>query len=187
MEFLLKKGEHYSTPKKIKIYLWWFDFLRKYKLFPWHKEFNWKIKFSKECWYERSAVEFSGANKLRGMTFGIHDEITFGKSKYTKWLVNSALIGWQPNFNDPDKKKINLYLYYDVDGIEYKEIFKSVEVEKEFTIFYVVRKEGVHILFNDEDKYYELPTKTWLRCGYHLYPYFGGKSTSPQDMIVFID
>jgi len=173
MKFLLKKGNHYSIPKKIKIYM--------------HtKEFQWKVKFSKECWYERGVVEFTGYNKLRGVTFGTHQENPWGKWKLTKWLVNSALLAWQPNFNDPEKKKINLYLYYDVNGVEYRQIFNSVNIEEEFLIGYTIKKNGVYISINN-GKEYHMPTKTWLKLGYHLWPYFGGKSTAPHDMNVTID
>ena len=174
MDFLLKKGKHPSTPRKFKIYAC-------------TTEFEWNITFSKECWYERNQVEFSGVNKLRGVTFGIHGEKPFGQWNLTKWLVNSALLGWQPQFNDINKENINLYLYYDINGVESREIFKTVKIEENFKIKYSIKDDGVYIVVNDEDTYYLMPTKTWLKIGYHLHPYFGGKSTSPQDMVVTIN
>jgi hypothetical protein len=174
MRFFIKKGNHKSKPKIWKPY-----FLK--------KEFVWKVRFSKECWYERKDVEFSGVNKLRGITFGIHAEDPFGKWKLTKWLVNSALLGWQPLFNDTEKKKINLYLYYDENGIETKNVFKTVDVEKDIRIRFIIKKNKVHLIINDEDTYYEMTPKTWLKFGYHLKPYFGGKSTAPTDMFIDID
>ncbi len=171
MDFLLKKGEHGSTPRKFKIYAC-------------TTEFEWNIKFSKECWYEKDKVEYVGYNKLRGVTFGIHHENPWGKWKLTKWLVNSALLAWQPNFNDPNKEKINLCLYYDVNGIEYREIFKTVKIDEEFNIKYSIKKDGVYITINNID--YNMPTKTWLKFGYHLFPYFGGRSVAPNNMVVTI-
>jgi len=173
MDFLLKKGDHGSTPRKFKIYVY-------------TTNFEWNVKFSKECWYEKDAIEFSGINKLRGVTFGTHHEDPWGKWKLTKWLINSASIGWQPNFGDINKEKINLYLYYDVNGVEYREPFKTVKIDEEFKIKYSIKKDGVYVTINDEDTDYLIPTKTWLRLGYHLFPYFGGRSTAPHDMIVTI-
>ena len=174
MDFLLKKGNHGSIPRKLKIYAC-------------TTEFEWNIKFSKECWYEKDAIEFLGCNKLRGMSFGIHHEDPWGKWKLTKWLVNSALLAWQPQFDDKNKKSINLYLYYDVGGVEYREIFKTVKVDEEFKIKYSIKKDGVHIIINDGDTDYLMPTKTWLRLGYHLFPYFGGRSAAPYDMVITIN
>jgi len=174
MDYLLKKGTHKSTPRTPKIYAC-------------TRKFEWNIKFSKECWYEREDVEFTGYNKLRGMTFGIHHEDPWGKWKLTRWLVNSALLAWQPVFNDPNKEKINLVLYYDVNDVEHREIFKNVNVDEEFNVKYIIKSDGVHIIINNEETDYLMPTKTWLKLGYHLWPYFGGKSTSPHDMIVSVN
>ena len=173
MKFLLKKGKHNPIPYKFKFYAF-------------SSNFNWLVKFNKECWYEKSDIKYTGYNKLRGVTFGIHAEKPFGKWFLTKWLVNSALIGWQPCFDDPYKKKINLCLYYDVNGVEHRELFKMVEVEEEFNIKYIIQKNGVIIKINDEKSFYIMPTKTWLRFGYHLCPYFGGRSISPCDMVIDI-
>lgn len=173
MDFLLKKGKHSSTPRKFRIYAC-------------TTKFEWNVKFSRECWYEKEKVEFTGVNKIRGVSFGIHHEKPWGKWKLTKWLVNSALIGWQPQFNDLEKEKISLYLYYDVNGIEYREIFKTVKVDEEFKITYTIKDDGVYININDESTQYRMRTKTWLRLGYHLFPYFGGQSTAPHDMVVTI-
>jgi hypothetical protein len=175
MKILLKKGKHYASPRKIKLHLC-------------KKEFKWEFKLSKDCWYEPTDVEFAGINKLRGLTFGIHNEDPFGKWKLTKWLVNSVLIGWQPDFNDVNKKRILLYLYYDVNGIETREYFDSVDIEQTFRIKFIIKDDGVHIRFNKNTEYtsYHVPTNTKFRLGYHLYPYFGGKSVAPHDMTIYI-
>ncbi len=172
MDYILKNGKHRSTPRKFKIYAC-------------AKDFEWNIKFSKECWYERKEVTLSGVNKLRGMTFGVHNETPLGKWKLTKWLVNSALIGWQPNFSDTNKKEINLYLYYDINGVERREIFRVVNIDEEFNVKFNIKKNGVYVKINDDDDIC-IPVKTWLKFGYHLFPYFGGQSVSPHDMTISI-
>ena len=170
MDYILKKGKHRATPRKLKIYAF-------------TKNFEWNVKFSKECWYDRNDVEFTGVNKLRGLTFGIHNETPWGKWKLTKWLVNSALIGWQPDFNDTDKQNINLYLYYDINGVEHRNIFNVIKTEEVLNIKFSIRKDGVYVKIDNNEEYC-IPTNTFLKFGYHLFPYFGGKSASPNDMLI---
>lgn len=172
MEFLIRKGHHYSLDTMVKLYAL-------------TTEFDWVIKFSKECWYDEKDTKIIGYNKLRGITFGTHQETWFGKYMLTKWAVNSALIAWMPDFRDENKERINLYLYYDRDGKEYRKLFTSVKVEEPFTVKYAVKHNEVEITLNG-NKYYMYP-KTWLKFGYHLWPYFGGECTAPHDMVIYID
>lgn len=170
MIFKIKKGEHYSKP-----------FLFKLNFF--NKEFNWEIKFSKSCYYNRCDVDKTGLNKLRGITFGTHNEGILGKYKLTKKLVNSVLLAWQPTFKDDNL--IKLYVYYDVDGTEYKDYLCNMEVEKFFKVNFKVEKNGVNIKI-DDNTIKKVPVKTWLKIGYHLKPYFGGQSTAPENMTIEI-
>ena len=68
MRFVIFKGKHKSKPTMFRPY-----FLT--------KEFEWNVEFSKECWYDRTKVGSTGANKLKGITFGTHHENPWGKCK----------------------------------------------------------------------------------------------------------
>jgi hypothetical protein len=169
MIFKIEKGEHYSKPNYFRLYFG-------------KKEFNWEIKFSKSCYYDRYDVDKTGLNKLRGITFGTHQEGILGKYKLTKKLVNSVLLAWQPTFKGDNL--IRIYAYYDVDGTEYKDYMCDMPVEEFFKVNFKVEKDGVNIKVNDFTK--KVPVKTWLKVGYHLKPYFGGQSVAPKDMNIEI-
>jgi hypothetical protein len=182
--YVIEKGAHAAKPRFLKLYFG-------------RKEFIWDVQFSSGAWYRSNYLDkdseghpLTGVNKLRGITFGTHLETFLGKFKITQWMVNSARIGWQPNFYETGN--IALYAYYHVNGKEHRKEFAQVHVDEEFRITFKVERKGVRVTVkrwvsvHTKTFEYFMPIKTWLRIGYHLYPYFGGRSRAPQLMDITI-
>jgi len=145
----------------------------------------------KDALYNVYEVPISGINKVIGRTYGFHNENTIGKI-FPK-LVNSILIGYKST----NKKTIELYAYGDYNGKEFRnyicevkhtdniniEISKTLGISSTYlieviindnTLFREYYKQGVNV--NDR-----------LSFGYMLLPYFGGRSTAPQDIKIGIE
>lgn len=170
MLYKIKKNRHSSRPKRPIL---WFG----------SKTIHTKITFNKNCWYERKLLEHSGINKLYGFTFFLHGEKTFGKYKFFRKYVNSALIGWRAS---PKEGNILLYLYKDVKGVEERTTIPYIAiVGKSFDVTYIIKKRTIEIILDSESIY--KASKPSILFGYYLKPYFGGKSIAPHNMEIEIE
>jgi len=137
------------------------------------KSFSYLIEFTDSCKYDIGKNQYD-INKLFGLSYGLHHN-------------NSARFGWRWN---PKKNSIDIISYVYINGERIKDNSKilitdvklnvpfiiSFKVENEyysFTVFYNDKK------YNKKIKHGSLPF--W---GYKLNPYFGGKISSPHDIII---
>ena len=157
MIFEIKKNRHYSQ-------------FNIDKLQPFATKRVGKVIFSKECWYHRSEVEYTGWNKLTGIAqlFGVHK--------------NSGRLVWQPDFNNPGSIEIAGYVYsnggkwvakkisYAICGVEY-----DYSVQYNSALKWWVFKFNSHVIFMSGKK-----PSIMRKC----FPYFGGKSKAPETMTI---
>ncbi len=154
MIYVIKKGRHFAK--------WSIN-----RLFPFSKvRTRGHIKFSKDGWHSRDAVEHTGWNKIVGIAqaFGIHK--------------NSGRLVWQPDFENEGVLKIAGYRYSN-GGKWHAVHFVDVKVDRWYE--YEVKWSDGAWVFTMNYRFTtmsgnkpKLPTK--------CYPYFGGRSTAPQTM-----
>ena len=158
MRYRISKGEH-ST----------FRFPKLYSGEPRSLEGN--FTFFSSCWYVRpdDHIDWLDLNKLTGISFGLHQQ-------------DSLRIGWRPIFEKEGVIEAFAYWYN-----ESKMTFESigqVEVDKAYAFQVILARQQQEAIFQLENLspkkiLFAFPSTTW---GYHLYPYFGGNFTAPQDM-----
>jgi hypothetical protein len=143
------------------------------------------VIFDQSCIYDERELSYSGINKLLGFTRIHHQE----SIPIFKCLCNSWLIGWKCSYEEYEPALI-LYSYYDYNGIEYR---IPVEYKFEFNkpIIIKVIEYSNRIKWYIEQGYYDIcftqnKGMNNPKIGYHLHPYFGGKSTAPHDMFIEI-
>jgi len=156
MKFTIKKGKHYSC-------------FNLDKLQPFASKRKGKVNFSLPCWYPRSSVEYTGLNKLTGLAqfLGIHE--------------NSGRLVWHPDFENPGIIEIYGYVYSDGERTEKKIDNAVCGAEYEYSVIYSNTMQSWIFEFNGQKllmggKRPKLPVK--------CFPYFGGKSVSPNTMTV---
>ena len=118
------------------------------------------------CWHERNDIEYTGWNKLCGISqlFGIHQ--------------NSGRLVWQPYFERKNRFRLAGYVYDDGGKWEAQEFMEiEANVEYHWSVewrdgFYYFKVSGFNkVMFGGKPK-----------CGVKCYPYFGGRSVAPHNM-----
>ena len=169
MKYVIKKGKHYSKFNLARL----FPFIR----LPLQQE----IKFDKHCWYDIDSVEYTGYNKLTGVSgLNIHK--------------NSARFVWQPDFHTYGIIKLYGYVYS--DGGHWKDVYLcSVKTDTRFKVEIQYINNGWQFkVYVDGRNTIEVYTKFMVGtkpkgiCKYlfKAFPYFGGKSVAPKDIIVYV-
>ena len=149
-------------------------------------EFNVKALFEMNCQY-RLTENYDQINKLTGQSFNF---FPFYDKKTKSWKSghhkNSIRFGWRC----VDGEEIEILAYAYVDGVRKSKKMMEVKVE-----------EWVHLNFKETESYYTFKVvvengdssiarfkKNTTKKGFlglfihRLYPYFGGKLTSPHSM-----
>lgn len=163
--YTIKKGQHKATPRRPKFWLG-------------KKQWTFKFVLTESCWYPEGTIAIEGISKVCGLSFGIHAEDPFGKCKLTKWLVNSLVMGWRPNYEK--KNYFELYVINDDRGKETRPLLtRSWAANKECVVKVIKQKNGVTFKIGEVGHFYPMNT---LPFGYYLGFYHGGKCTAPQDM-----
>lgn len=154
MKYLIRKGHHFAR----------FNISR---LWPFSAHcITGTIRFSASCWHSRNEIGPTGWNKLTGISgLLIHR--------------NSGRLVWQPDFNHSGRILIAAYVYH--HGIRITEPFVSCQVEttKEFTLMAT----GGIWSFGFGDNIRGIVGTTPF-IAFKAFPYFGGRSTAPRDMII---
>jgi len=172
MKYTIKKGKHYAN----------FTIDR---LFPFVKlPLVCKVKFSKECWYSRDKVEYTGFNKLLGVSsLNIHNK--------------SARFVWQPDFNNEGVIRLHAYVY--PGSPHWNELYIcDINVDEEFTVELSYLEEGwIFKVYVDDKKHQTSKVYTKHMLGikpkgifghlFKAFPYFGGKSVAPNKMNIYIN
>ena len=156
MDFKIEKGNHYSDFSC--------DRLHPNVVLPMAVN----VELSAGCWYDRGDVEYTGMNKLIGVSGArIHR--------------NSARLVWQPDFKKAGVFKLYGYVYE--NGTKTQEYIASVNQYEWFN--FVVDYDGDKWSFtvNDTTVYMNGNKPEIL---FKTYPYFGGKSTAPNCMHIIV-
>jgi len=160
MKYKIDEGRHYSRGAIWRI----FNYIK----IPTH--IHGEFKFSDKCWYPKKMVEHTGINKLFGVSYGI-----FGVHE------NSIRIGWQPDWSK--EGMIRIYAYYYTRGKGHYDIFLlDVPVNKTIYFKLFAKKRTIYLTVGGQTYIQQNIPKPPIPIGHLHYPYFGGKSRSPQDM-----
>jgi hypothetical protein len=164
IEFLIKKGEHYSNQKLYK-------FLKNYDI---TNNVNYWVKFDKNNEYHPNINQL---NKLFGVSFDWHHH------------NNSARYTFRDSKTDSNKVEIHSYVY--IDGKRKSK--KLIEINKgEYyfmhlfygydKIIYIIKDETDKIILRKEDKI----EGRMIKPVYFLFPYYGGQIKSPNDFKIYL-
>ena len=173
MKYTISKGNHYNDGKIRMITASVFGavsadlVVRGFNLHL-SSELGRYVRFPKNAWYPRSAVEYTGYNKLVG----------FGGLNIHKY---SARIVWQPDFNRPGYINTYLYVYGHLGNKWESKFITSVKTGE--VIKLSVSAEEAHYMGIVNDVCKILPadkTPHFIKAE----PYFGGKSTAPYDITI---
>lgn len=159
MIFKIKKGRHYCN-----------KFL--HKLF---NSYHNSDRLSYFCIFKDSAVYTDTTshkldiNKLFGFSIGMHH-------------TNSYRFGW-----NVQEGKIHIYAYSYVNSKRISQEICLVDKDKEYN-FIIKVKDGraVFSVIDEESNIKQViqPAPLNRFIGYHLWPYFGGTKTAPQDIFI---
>ena len=166
--YTIKKGRHYSTP-------------RRFGMWVCKREFNFKFMLFESCWYPNGSIPIEGISKIVGVSFGIHAEKPFGKIPVVREFVNSCVLGFEPCYEH--RNKFKLYAINDNRGVETRPFFRMIEAKKLYECKIKIVEGGVEMSI--ENSKIKLPMNTW-KFGYHLGFYHGGRSVAPQDMYMLL-
>lgn len=160
MEYRIKKGNHYSTPRELDLYTA-------------NKEVIFQFSFNETNKYIIPERDQLDVNKLFGFSMGHHH-------------TNSIRIGWNTSSNS---REFTLYAYIYENGERFIHELTKVFINREMIITLLPEfKENrirIKILDCALEKYsiftfsYKFPKFKW---GYMLFPYFGGNQPSPKNM-----
>lgn len=173
-QYTVRKGNHRSR--------WW------PKLLLGKVRLAYEITFEKNCWYHEGEDTYpSGVNKLIGFSRGIHlDKVP----KWLRWFSNAYRIGYKCD----DSGQMFLYEYICNRGEEYYRRIPEINIsEWDSSITVTFTEENgeiiVEIIHNAhrrgvsnywKGRYY--PPDFWIKIGYMLWFYFGGRAVAPWDM-----
>lgn len=124
------------------------------------------------CWHERNTIEYTGWNKLAGISqlFGIH--------------TNSGRLVWQPDFSKKGRFRMANYVYSDGGKwVEREMIGVEANIKYDWCVEWKQlpnEKNGYWMFYIDD--YVSTQNGTKPKCGVKCYPYFGGRSTAPHNM-----
>jgi hypothetical protein len=141
--------------------------------------------FSNDCIYNETELPSPGINKLLGFTRIHHQE----KIPVFKNFCNSWLIGWKCSLFNKEYKLL-FYSYYDYRGEEFRIPINTnhgYNFNKPMNITVFERQD--HMSWEiSQGMYHDSFTQpiglATPKIGYHLWPYFGGKSRAPHDMYI---
>lgn len=166
-KYTIKKGQHYSKPRRFGLYLN-------------QKKVSFKFIFDNSCFFSiGSNIEYLDVNKLVGFSFLHH-------------MDNSMRVGWRPN--PTLLNQIDLFFFFHQEGkISFKyfttvkcDTVYQIDIENDFknnAVFFTLKGEDGFVIIRQSGKYvYPL-----IRLGYTLNYYFGGTLSSPQDMSAEIE
>ena len=157
IEYLIPKGEHYSSNNTIQLVS--------------GTGLHFKVKFDSSCIYTTISSENAGdINKLYGFS-----------DCSTQHQENSARVGWVWN-----GKALELHAYCYANSVRKSKLLGTIAIGeiKELAIGisgnqYVFIYDGV---VTTMDRYCSSASIT----GYQLYPYFGGDEVAPHDVRIYI-
>jgi hypothetical protein len=161
--FEVEEGKHHFGPRWLGLYFY-------------HRDLTFEVCFKESCKYDLKNDDQLDVNKLFGRSYGInhHD--------------NSIRVGWRYN---PLIGKIMLYSYCYANGVRKISHLQNVEVEE--TFFIKIKHDLTPSIIisgtkNDRPGVYMLRWMPWKlkKFGYKLFPYFGGNSTAPHNMSVYL-
>jgi len=161
MEFLIKKGTHYSN-----------NFIQKlFNLLHFRKSTTYLIKFDSSCIYTLPKEDQGDINKLFGFSLGLHHK-------------DSARFGWCWNNN-----QLEIWAYWYDSGIRKYQFIQPIEAGESY--YLEIKNLGDNWEFSISDyvnsnKIQVPKSKTLVNFGYTLWPYFGGNQTSPHDISIFM-
>lgn len=140
------------------------------------KDMRFQAFFGKNAVYkDKEIVNYKQVNKLYGFSEGMH-------------LQNSCRIGWRSN-----GKKIEFFLYCHVDGkIEFKKLGESNSGKWVSFILKTKDKNYLGTIINDKgnsstrkiERSKNIKKLSRILLVYKLFPYFGGKYSSPNDLLI---
>jgi len=137
---------------------------------------DYKFQFFNSCIY---AFPYNGGEKHQDMNHNLDVNKLFGVS-HLGVHSNSARFGWNC---DVEKKKINIFAYYYLDGVRKFSQIKSVPTG-EYIVFSLVHRENfIHYYIDGEYCFSHKFPKVII--GYQNFVYFGGKMTAPHEMLMF--
>ena len=154
MKYLIRKGHHFARFNISR--LWPFSALC----------ITGTIHFDADCWHPREAIEYTGWNKLTGISSPLIHR-------------NSGRLVWQPDFKHPGHLLIAAYVYN--KGLRIIKPFASckVETDNDFTI---IATGSIWKFIFDSNKSSILGNIHIL--AFKAFPYFGGRSTAPHNMTI---
>jgi hypothetical protein len=159
--FQIKKGKHRSG-YRFKPYL------------GFRKVFFVKVNFLSSCIAMREEHDKFDTNKLYGVSFGRHHK-------------NSVRIGWRVS---EGKIEVCLYTYHNgVRSIHWCK--EKLDIDTEYRMVLHFKKDKCNLWYtNDKLEFFSLNTIDYKlpkwRIGYYLWPYFGGDTTAPNNMIIMM-
>jgi len=159
--YTIKKGKHYCSNL--------LPFIIGYNI----DKLSYKVTFTESCLYDESELEFSGVNKLPGITrLLVHN--------------NSYRWGWR---SIKDENKIELYAYTYDKGVRSIVPIIKVDINVELKLDIYIGIDRVSYALNDYLLYStsELETIDDSPFSYINRVYFGGKSTAPNTMDIKIE
>lgn len=166
MILTIYKGKHYSKPRR------WF------RLWCCRKHWRFVFKMDHNNWYPRHEVDKTGISKMWGIGMPIHAERPFGKIPLIKKLINSIIIGWQPDFDQPGT--INIHIITDRNGVEERPFFCKIQTGQYYEGSLFLYKKTAMLKIGSH--YRSFPIKSRMRFGYHISYFFGGRSCAPWKM-----
>lgn len=158
-EFLIRAGEHYSTPRLMET----FD----------GERLAFRATFDESAKYDLGDPALqTNKNKLMGFSdcSSEHHE-------------NSARFGWQW-FNN----RLEIYAYCYSGGQRLEQFVGSVELDKE-NLYEIARTPDQYVFFLNGEKKASIARENVCSGGanYMLYPYFGGSVPAPHDVRIDIE
>ena len=161
MDFLIKKGSHYSN-----------NFFHKLlNILNFRKSSIYLVRFSDTCKYQLPKEDQGDINKLFGFSLGLHHK-------------NSARCGWCWNNN-----QLEIWAYWYDNGIRKYQFIQSVEIGENY--YLEIKNLGDKWEFSISNyakvnKIQVPKSKTLINFGYILWPYFGGNQPSPHDISIYM-
>lgn len=161
MKYTIKKGNHYHS--NLIMRLWMII-----AMFP-RKVVKYKVKFTKEAWYNKNVVIHSGYNKLFGAGAINHH-------------IRSARFVWQPDFNNENRFRISTYVYE--KGKWKARYVCTISADIEYEMKIEKNNNGYIFTCNGEKHLVEHKHPTLFRL---LQPYHGGKDVAYHTYSIYLN
>lgn len=159
MIFKIKKNKHYSNKFIYKLINFFHD----------TNKMTFYCEFDDSALYNDTSEDRFDVNKLFGFSLGLHH-------------VNSYRFGW--NVLDG---KIHIYAYSYINSKRVIDEICVIENNKKYK--FIINIKNGKAIFTIVDDNYNLKQVIQLApskkiFGYHLWPYFGGNKTAPNDIFI---